>query len=377
VNDGVTPTNCLLHKKEQAMRLISVQKLDPHMKLAKPIFYRDTLVLKQGCTDLNRFAKKLSNLGINYVYVNDEVSDGIDIPDVVSSSTRHSCRLTLQNTIKNYMGSDTLDVSYLTDSITQLLDEILENKDVMLSLKDIGSTDESTYIHCISTTIYSLILATALGYQKDMLKKLAMGTLLHDIGKLLLDSKIIFKTGSLSDEEFNYVKSHTTLGYEALKKCSTLTELSRIIALSHHEKLNGSGYPNHVNSSDLHPFIRIVTIADVYDALTSDRCYRKHWTAKQAFDHLIEFSGTLYDTEFVRVFLQHISIYPNGSIVRLSDGHLAIVKKQNDKCPERPIIRVIANPSGALIKAYELNLLEYLTITIVESELDLPMSLAT
>lgn len=357
------------------MRLISVQKLDSHMKLAKPIYYRDTLVLKEGCNNLHRFAEKLANLGINFIYINDDVSDGIEIPDVVDSSTRHSCKITLQNTVKNYMGSDSLDVSTISFSIMQLLDEILEHKDVMVSLKAIGSKDESTYIHCISTTIYALILGTSLGYNQEMLKKLAMGTILHDIGKLLLDSKIIFKTGKLTDDEFEYVKSHTTLGYEVLQKCTSLTELSRVIALSHHEKLNGSGYPNHIISSDLHPFIRIVTIADVYDALTSDRCYRKHWTAKQAFDHLLEFSGTLYDTEFVRVFIQHISIYPNGSIVRLSNGYLAIVKEQNQSMPERPVVRVIADTTGRVIKSYEINLIHELSITIIDSELDVPISI--
>lgn len=357
------------------MRLISVQKIDPHMRLAKPIYYRDTLVLKEGCTDLQRFTDKLVNLGITFIYIKDEISDGIEIPDVVQCATRHTCKVTLQQTIKNYIGTNTFDISTLSDSITKLLDEILENTDVMVSLKNIGSSDESTYIHCISTTIYALLLATELGYQDDMLKKLAMGTILHDIGKLLLDSKIIFKNDRLTDDEFEYVKAHTTLGYQALQKCSSLTELSRIIALEHHEKLNGTGYPNHTISKELHPFIRIVTIADVYDALTSDRCYRRHWTAKQAFDHLIEFSGTLYDTEYVRLFTQHISIYPNGSIVRLSNQSLAIVKEQNKNMPERPIVRVVANPNGHVIKSYLIDLMYELSITIIESELDIPISL--
>lgn len=357
------------------MRLISVQKLDPHMKLAKPIYYRDTLVLKEGCTDLQRFTDKLINLGITFIYIKDEISDGIDVPDVVQSSTRHSCKVTLQQTIKNYMGTNTLDVSTLSNSITKLLDEILENKDVMISLKNIGSYDESTYIHCISTTIYALLLASELGYKEDMLKKLAMGTILHDIGKLLLDSKVIFKNDRLTEDEFEYVKTHTTLGYQALQKCSSLTELSRIIALEHHEKLNGTGYPNHTMSKELHPFIRIVTITDVYDALTSDRCYRSHWTAKQAFDHLVEFSGTLYDIDYVRMFTQHICIYPNGSIVRLSNQYLAIVKEQNRNMPERPIVRVIADSSGHVIKSFLIDLLYELSITIIESELDIPISL--
>lgn len=355
------------------MRLISVQQLDSHMKLAKPIYYHDTLILKEGCTELPRFSEKLIQLGINYVYIFDEMSDGIEIPDIVDSSTRQACKLTLQSTIKNYICSESWDVASLTVSISKLMDEILDHKDVMISLKQIGSIDESTYIHSISTTIYSLALAIELGYNDKMLRKLAMGTLLHDIGKILLNSNIIFKNGALSNEEFEYVKTHTTLGYEALQNCPSLTELSRIIALCHHEKLNGSGYPNHACSKYLHPFVRIVTIADVYDALTSDRCYRNHWTAKKALDHLLEHSGTLYDTEFVRVFMQQISIYPNGSIVRLSNGYLAIVKDQNKNTAERPIVRVIADSNGCAITAYELDLLSELSITIIDSELDIPI----
>lgn len=122
--------------------------------------------------------------------------------------------------------------------------------------------------------------------------------ILHDLGKLLLDSKIIFKNDRLTLEEYEYAKSHTTLGYQALQKCTSLTELSRIIALSHYEKIDGSRYPCHSCSKDLHSFIRIVSIADVYDALTPDRCYRKRWTAKQAYDYLIENSSTFSDTEY-------------------------------------------------------------------------------
>ena len=357
------------------MRLVSVQKLDSRMILAKPIYYRDILILKEGCSELHRFSEKLSNLGIDFIYINDAISNDIEVPDAVSFSTRQACKIALQKTIKNHISSDHLDITMLSSSITQLLEEILNNNDIMISLKNIGSTDESTFVHSITTTIYSLILASKLGFSKNMLHTLAMGTLLHDIGKILLDSSVVFKNDKLTNEEFEYVKTHTTLGYKQLKKCSTLSELSRIIALSHHEKLNGSGYPNHASSIALHPFIRIVTIADVYDALTSDRCYRKHWTAKQAFDHLLENSGTLYDTEFVREFIQLISIYPNGSLVRLSNNYLGIVKEQNKNMAERPVVRVIADPYGNIINAFELNLMNELSITIIESELDIAINI--
>jgi HD-GYP domain-containing protein (c-di-GMP phosphodiesterase class II) len=204
-----------------------------------------------------------------------------------------------------------------------------------------------------------------------MLEKLGAGALLHDMGKILLDNKVINKAGKLNEEEFEHVKKHTQLGYEALKRCVNLTELSRIISLYHHERMDGQGYPTGTPAAELHEFIRIVAIADVYDALVSDRCYRKKWSSNQAVNYLVEHAESQFDLKLVSVLIKQIAIYPNGSMVRLSDYTVGIVKEQNKNFPLRPFIRIVEDEWGREITPYEIDLMEVLSITIVESELEM------
>jgi putative nucleotidyltransferase with HDIG domain len=353
------------------MRLVSLSMLKPEMVLAKSVYYRDCLVLREGTSDLGRYTNSLRKLGIDYVYIEDSKSNGIEIPDAISEETRVMCKKVLRMTMEEFSTQSVIDIQEISGAVTSIIDDILSNPDVQISLNDIGASDEYTFSHSVSTTVYSLIIATKLGYSKPMLEKLAAGALLHDMGKIYLDNKIINKAGKLEKEEFEHVKKHTILGYEALKKCVNLTELSRIIALYHHERMDGRGYPTGVKAGELHEFARIVAIADVYDALVSDRCYRSKWSSNQAVNYLVEHAETEFDLKLVSVFIKQIAIYPNGSLVRLSTNEIGIVKEQNKNFPLRPYVRVITDAEGREIIPYEINLMEVLSITILESELEM------
>ncbi len=353
------------------MRLVSTSMLRSDMVLAKPVYHRDCLILKVGQKDLKRFANNLHNMGIEYVYVEDSKSNGIEIPDVVSEKTRVKCKKILRTTLDDYAKKSTLDADGVIDAVDEIIKEILYNKDVQVSLNDISATDDYTFSHSVSTTVYALLIAKELGYSRSMLQKLAAGTMLHDMGKVLLNKAVLFKEDHLTAEEFEYIKQHTVLGYQALKRCTSITELSRIISLLHHERMDGSGYPRGVQAGNLHEFARIVAIADVYDALTTNRCYRKKWSNEKAVNYLIECSGTKFDAQLVGQFVQQIAIYPNGSMVRLSDMTYAIIQKQNRSLPLRPVVRVVADRDGNDIQMYEMDLMKELSITIIESELEI------
>lgn len=353
------------------MRLISLSMIRPDMVLAKAIYYKDCLVLKEGQADLERYVNSLKRLGIDYVYVEDSKSYGIVIPDAISEETRVSCKRVLRQTIDDFESKTVIDLTEMSGTIHCVIDDILKNPDIMVSLNDIGAADEYTFTHSVSTTVYSLLIANKIGYSGQMLEKLAAGALLHDMGKILLDKNILNKQGKLAPEEFEHVKLHTTLGYDTLKRCVNLTELSRIIALYHHERMDGTGYPMGIKASELHEFTRIVAIADVYDALISDRCYRGKLSSNQAVNYLIEHAETKYDTKLVSALIKQIAIYPNGSMVRLSNNTLGIVKEQNKNFPLRPFIRIITNEKGEDIQPYEIDLMEVLSITIIESEIEI------
>ncbi len=353
------------------MRLVSLSMLKPDMILAKSIYYRDCLILREGQADLDRYANRLLQLGIDCVYVEDTKSNGIEIPDAISEETRVSCKRILRQTIEDFEKKTIIDLTEVSETILSIIDDILSMEDLQVSLNDIGAADEYTFTHCVSTTVYSLLIAKQLGYSKPMMEKLAAGALFHDIGKILLDKSILNKEGNLTLDEVEHIKRHTTLGYEALKKCPSMTELSRIVSLYHHEKMDGSGYPTGAKAGELHEFIRIVSVADTYDALVSDRCYRTKWSANQAVNYLIENAGSKFDTHMVSVLIKQIAIYPNGSMVRLSDNSIGIIKEQNKNFPLRPIVRVITDPGGNEINPFEIDMMKVLSITIIESEIEM------
>lgn len=353
------------------MRLVSTEMLKPDMVLARSVYQKDALILKAGSKNIDRYIPNLTCMGIRFVYVEDSESEGIEIPDVITEQTRLNCRKVLRNVMNQYIECNTMSLSSLSDTVDGIISEILKNKDVQISLSDIGASDEYTYLHSVSVCVYSLLIGRSLNYERKAMQQLAMGSLLHDIGKVALDAKILYKNGKLTEEEYEYVKEHTSAGYQMLKQGTALPEIVEMIALTHHERLDGTGYPLGLNSDEVHEYSKIVAIADVYDALTTDRCYREKWSTNKAVDYLVEKSGTFFSPDLVQLFIKQIAIYPNGSLVSLSNGMLGIVKEQNENVPLRPIVRVVSDLQGNKVELYEINLMEDLAVTIVESELEL------
>lgn len=353
------------------MRLVSCDMLTPDMILARDIYKGQQIYLTAGQSGIHKYTRKLHRLGIQYIYVEDGESEGIDIPDAITEETRVKCKLALQDTLQQFHKTSHMDMDRLSQGMQSLLDEVMQNKEIQVSLIDISSLEDNTFSHSVSTAVYSLLIARELELSQGMLEKLVAGALLHDVGKTVMDPGVLFKAGRLSDEEFEQIKLHTVFGYEMLQHCSTLTELSKQIALSHHERLDGSGYPNRLKGDEIHEFSRIVAIADVYDALTSDRCYREKWATNRAVDLLMEESGSHFDHDMVRIFIQQIAIYPNGSMVRLSNGYLALVVRQNKSSPLRPVVRVVRDSENRRVHFYEIDLMKELSVVIEESQLEI------
>ena len=352
------------------MRLVSISMLTPDMVLARSIYHNDILFLSAGNADLPRYAERFCKMGIRTVYVEDGVSEGIEIPDAIKEETRSTCKMVLRNTLKGCIAGENVSFKQLNKSIEDIIDEVLKTEDIQVSLNDIGAVDEYTYQHSVSVAVYCLLMGRALKLPRKHLTYLAMGGLIHDIGKIAMDKEIMFKQGSFTKEEYEYAKLHVTFGYQKLSENSMIPAHAKMIAYSHHERIDGSGYPLGKKRDELHLFSKIAAIADVYDALTTDRCYRPKWPAYKAVDYLIENSGTHFSPELVQIFIKQIAIFPNGSMVLLSTGETAIVKDQNRGLPYRPIVRVIKDAQANEITPYEIDLLHKLNITIVESELE-------
>lgn len=349
------------------MRKVSLNFLTPDMILAKPVYHINHLMLKAGTKDLGRFAYSLSRLGVTHLYVTDKLSEDILIEDVIQQETRQHCKDVLFSTMRMLNGQGVVETDALSESADEVLEEILKNPTVLVSMNEIGTADDSTFNHSVNVAIYAIFVARQLHYPRARIKKLAMGMLLHDVGKTMLNQEILYKKGSFTKEEYEHVKTHTILGYEVLKRTDSLTEISRNIALSHHERLDGSGYPYGLKGDEIHEFVRIASIVDIYDALVSERCYHKKRTIYDTVNMMKEQAAGRLDAELLALFVRCLAIYPNGTMVRLSDGTLGIVKCQNVHMPYRPVVRIVRDRLNKLTKPYDIDLSRDLYISIQEA----------
>lgn len=209
-----------------------------------------------------------------------------------------------------------------------------------------------------------------MGLSEEELIDLAIGTLLHDVGKLRVPETILSKPGKLTNEEFEHVKRHTSYGYETLRRLPDISSRSALIALEHHERYDGSGYPQGLKGKEIHQFGRITGVADVYEALTANRVYRKGYLPHQAYELLLGGGGTQFDPRVIETFVKTISVYPVGMTLILNTGEKAVVVKSRRQQSHRPMVRVIENAAGErLIEPKEIDLSTELTLHITGCEI--------
>jgi HD-GYP domain-containing protein (c-di-GMP phosphodiesterase class II) len=348
------------------MRLILTKNLKKDMKLAKSIYENGNILLNIGVNKLYKYKDKLLELGIKHLYIEDKYSYDIKINDAIKEVTRRRGKKIIGNTfdkIKNgFLDINTKELKNVVEDIT---DELVLNEDVLLNLVSLKSTSIYTYEHSVNVSVICIALGKMLGYSENELYKLGMGGMLHDVGKTLIPEEIINKPDRLTEHEYQIIKNHPELGFNFLQQINSISPLSRIVVYSHHERVDGSGYPRGLKGKEIHEYARIAAIADVFDALTSDRVYRDKWPTYKAAEYIINNTEKLFDYHLVKKFLPQISFYPNGAEIILSSGYRAIVKDQNIGFPTRPILRLIEDDEGKEIDK-ELDLLKYMNITIIK-----------
>lgn len=192
-------------------------------------------------------------------------------------------------------------------------------------LNEVQGIDDYTYSHCINTAFYSMLIGKWLGFTEPEIKKVIQCGLLHDIGKCQVPLEVLNKKGVLTREEFQLIQKHTILGYGMLDDIEELNTDIRRAVLMHHERIDGSGYPLSASSESLGIYARIVAVADVYDAMTSDRIYKKRATPFEVFEMFLTVGIGIFDMGIVNVFLKNIAYYYTGVKLLLSNGEIGEV----------------------------------------------------
>ena len=333
------------------MILMPLNMIREGMINAKPIYTgKDQMLLDEGAVIKDRYLDRLAELGIRSIYIKDDLGDKEIIHDIVREELKIESFSNVEKIMGNICYFDEKEIEGIKNIITNIIEDLLTTEDVLLNLCEIRAIDDYTYGHSVNVAILSMITAINLSYGKEQLLDLGIGAMLHDIGKTKISLDIINKPSSLTTNEFNQIKKHTTLGYEILNNIMNLSDDSKAIVLCHHERFDGKGYPNNVKGEEIPESARIVAIADVYDAMTNDRVYRQKVSVDKALDYVVSVSGTQFDENIVNKFVSNIARYPVGQGIILNTGFKGYVvfNKKNHRC--RPTVRILYNNLGEKLK---------------------------
>lgn len=325
------------------MRIVRIEDLTDDMVLAKPIFYNfDTVLLNEGVGSLTKYAAKFVQLGVHYLYVEDALSEGIEIDDVVSDQTRREGRRIVGSMMQQFVSRKQANMDEVQKLIGNLIDDILANKSVFVNIMDLKNIDTYHYYHAVNVAILALLIGQARGYNYKQLSYLGTGAILHDIGIVLLPKTLAScAEADLSGEERRIYRAHAQLGFELLKSLREVDAFSKNIVFGHHEQVDGKGYPRGLAGDQIHDMVKIVSVCDAYDEMTSNLGQRQRLPSYQAIEYLKANEGTKFDASVVQDFVSRIAAFPVGSIVLLSNGARAIVERQNKGFPARPVVRLM------------------------------------
>ncbi len=298
-----------------------------------------------------------------------EYKDTVAVEDELGparESYRKSQRL-VDDLFKDIRNKEKLSVPAVKEAVDEITDSVLRNPDAFMLLRQLKTKDTYSYSHAIDSCALAATFCRHLGFPKDELKDIAMGTLLLDIGKLKVPKEILEKQERLTEEEFRTMQSHVTFGVEMLVAADNISRTTIEMVATHHERLNGKGYPQKLKGETIPVSGRIAAIIDCYDAMTSERPYMKPVSSHDAIRELYKWRGTDFQEELVEQFIQCLGIYPTGTLVELNSGQVAIVLSQNRVRRLSPKLLLIMNADKVPYeKPHILDLMKYEEETLAE-----------
>ena len=335
------------------MRRTSIAKLREGFIARENVFVPDTNIpiVRSDMLLTNRMIELLIKYGITQIFV-DKPVDSDDpyeepIPKIMPlineqlreealDGIRRMFTIVNEGSLEENMTTAFQAVKEVGDVVDELVVTLSDEANAFVHIEGIKSYDDYTYHHSLSVAVLSIAIGKSLDLPEEDQKLLGRSAMLHDIGKTLVPVELINKPGKLTDEEFKIVQQHPKLGYDYLVKMNVADERIWPGVLYHHEKLDGSGYPTKVQGDEL-PFIsRVIAIADVYDAVTSYRSYRKPMPPTDAMELIMSEMG--FDYDIVKAFMEKIEPYPHNTCVELSDKRQGIVI--DTTYSQRPVIRI-------------------------------------
>jgi putative nucleotidyltransferase with HDIG domain len=379
------------------VRRVPLEQVDTGAVLGKTLYNeRGDVLLRKGAVLSERYRGLLTEKGFATVYLQDEDTADIVMDDIVSEHVRSTATKNIfrfmqvvQNASKefNKLPTDRLGAAFSSSAfqksttgrayeqlyavVDSIIDEVLEVK-TLTGLTAIKTHDNYTFCHSVDVTVTAIVLGKKFFFDRVALRQLALGCLLHDIGKTFIPTEVLNKPGQYTPTEWDMMKKHPTLGYQLLRSIQRDEFLANHVAYQHHERQDGSGYPRGLRGinriardakygGDRMLLIgEIAAVADVYDALSSDRPYRAGMAPDRIVETMRDMAGPHLNREIVHHFLSILPVFPVGIEVRFTQGRFkgyrGVVARVNDRAMDRPVVRVLYDDRGRRIAGFDYEL---------------------
>lgn len=338
------------------MRFKPIEYLKENEVLAENIVnISNQILLRKDALLSSKSMERIKALGFKSLYVKNPEEEALleeEVKDIIDPALRKRAVLDVKECVDTFFASVSKQKQQLMfgdsgqaliDTLDQvsgsLIDEILNSQDLTISIMDIKSESHYLYEHAINTAVLAIMLGAKIGLNVNDMKNIAIASMLINIGYKNIDQEVYDHADPLTEGQWAQIKQHPILSYEILTNNTSLNAHIKTIVIQHHERLDGSGYPKGLTSADIHPHTKIVMIADVYDAMTSDRKHRLAYPHNEVVEYIMGNAGTLFDFDLASTFTRCVILYPAGSYVLLSNGLKAVILKNHPKHPLRPIVR--------------------------------------
>lgn len=354
------------------MRPIALACVQPGMVLARTIHSLEGRVLLAAGQPLTaQYLATLTTLGVATIFIEEPHTEDIIIGDIIDEGTRFAgIRLVGRVLRELEEAPDPTAYNLPTVALKQVANDIvyqlLQRRSLTVSNLDLKNLENYTAAHSVNTAVLSTLIGIKAGMVSNQLYDLCLGALLHDLGKSRIPDAVMNKPGKLTKDEFEVMKRHSEEGYRIVSAHRDIPVPAAIVSLQHHEKCNAKGYPRGLAGDRIYEFSKIVAVTDVFDALSSDRVYKRRMLPDRAFKVIQGADATHFDARYVTVFAANVATYPTGTLVELGSGERGIVIAPGARDLHQPKVRILRDAQGRVIpRPFELDLSEFTTYRVV------------